>query len=65
RNPCRVFSGDGNGDSGGPDDYDMNDEEMEEFNNNKDFDIEYDPLVATIAAAAGSDDVGDENISIV
>ena len=43
----------------------MNDEEMEEFNNNKDFDIEYDPLVATIAAAAGSDDVGDENISIV
>ncbi|KAE8637331.1 hypothetical protein CSA_000002 [Cucumis sativus] len=43
----------------------MDDEEMEEFNSNKDFDIEYDPLVAAIAAAAGSDDVGDENISIV
>ena len=38
---------------------------MEEFNSNKDFDIEYDPLVAAIAATAGSDDVGDENISIV
>ncbi|KAE8648326.1 hypothetical protein Csa_023109, partial [Cucumis sativus] len=43
----------------------MDDEEMEEFNSNKDFDIEYDPLVAAIAAAAGSGDVGDENISIV
>lgn len=38
---------------------------MEEVDNKKDFDIEYDPLAAAAAAAAGSDGVGDENISIV
>lgn len=66
RNPFRVFSDDGDGDSGGPDDYDMYDDEMEEVDNKKDFDIEYDTLAAAAAAAAaGSEGVGDENISIV
>ncbi|XP_057728077.1 PLASTID TRANSCRIPTIONALLY ACTIVE protein 6, chloroplastic [Arachis stenosperma] len=34
---------------GGPDDYDMDDEELEEVDNKKDFDIEYEPLVTAAA----------------
>lgn len=35
---------DGDGDSGGPDDYDMDEEEVEEVDNKKDFEVEYEPL---------------------
>lgn len=48
-----VRADDGDADGGGPDDYDMDDEELEEVDNKKDFDIEYDPLAA------------DEDISMV
>ncbi|GMI89580.1 plastid transcriptionally active 6 [Hibiscus trionum] len=45
---------DGDGDAGGPDDYDMDEEEVEELDNKKDFDVEYDPLAATSVVAASS-----------
>ncbi|CAI0608823.1 unnamed protein product [Linum tenue] len=35
---------DGDADGGGADDYDMDDEEVEEVDNKKDYDVEYDPL---------------------
>ncbi|KAF2591633.1 hypothetical protein F2Q70_00040316 [Brassica cretica] len=35
------------------DEYDMDDEEVEEVDNKKDYDVEYDPLAAAIAAASG------------
>ncbi|XP_050365133.1 PLASTID TRANSCRIPTIONALLY ACTIVE protein 6, chloroplastic [Argentina anserina] len=44
---------DADADGGGPDDYDMDDDELEEVDNKKDFDIEYDPLAAAVAAANG------------
>lgn len=37
----------GDGESGGADDYEMDEDEMEEVDNKKDFDIEYEPLSAT------------------
>ncbi|KAK8510534.1 hypothetical protein V6N13_110049 [Hibiscus sabdariffa] len=45
---------DGDADAGGPDDYDMDEEEVEELDNKKDFDVEYDPLAATSVGAASS-----------
>ncbi|XP_057521488.1 PLASTID TRANSCRIPTIONALLY ACTIVE protein 6, chloroplastic [Amaranthus tricolor] len=39
----RVFSDDGDADGGGGD-YEMDDEEVEEVDNKKDFDVEYEPL---------------------
>ncbi|XP_039050036.1 uncharacterized protein LOC120191108 isoform X2 [Hibiscus syriacus] len=45
---------DGDADAGGPDDYDMDEEEVEELDNKKDFDVEYDPLAATSVATASS-----------
>ncbi|KAK4768558.1 hypothetical protein SAY87_003699 [Trapa incisa] len=44
RNPFLVRVDDGDGDSGGPDDYDMDEDEVEEVDNKKDFEVEYDPL---------------------
>lgn len=35
----------------------MDEEELEEVDNKKDFDIEYDPLAASSTAAAGDDDI--------
>ncbi|KAJ7965501.1 plastid transcriptionally active 6 [Quillaja saponaria] len=60
KNPFVVRADDG--DDAGPDDYEMDDEEMEEVDNKKDFDIEYDPLAA---AAAGFVSGGDEDIAMV
>ncbi|KAK8572316.1 hypothetical protein V6N13_047920 [Hibiscus sabdariffa] len=45
---------DGDADAGGPDDYDMDEEEVEELDNKKDFDVEYDPLAATSVVTASS-----------
>ncbi|GMI78384.1 plastid transcriptionally active 6 [Hibiscus trionum] len=45
---------DGDADAGGPDEYDMDEEEVEELDNKKDFDVEYDPLAATSVATASS-----------
>ncbi|KAJ8773359.1 hypothetical protein K2173_028536 [Erythroxylum novogranatense] len=52
---------DGDADGGGPDDYDMDDEEVEELDNKKDYDVEYDPLAAT----GESDANGEEDIAMV
>ncbi|KAF3447041.1 hypothetical protein FNV43_RR12221 [Rhamnella rubrinervis] len=60
-NPFAVRADDGDGDSANPDDYDMDDEELEEVDNKKDFDIEYDPLAAAAAGIVG----GEEDISMV
>ncbi|PON91558.1 Plastid transcriptionally active protein [Trema orientale] len=60
-----VRADDGDADGGGPDDYDMDDEELEEVDNKKDFDIEYDPLAAAAAASASVDVGPDEDISMV
>lgn len=57
----RADDGDGDGDSAGPDDYDMDDEELEEVDNKKDFDIEYYPLAVAAAGAVS----GEEDISMV
>ncbi|KAJ6939198.1 hypothetical protein NC651_005593 [Populus alba x Populus x berolinensis] len=46
---------------GGPDDYDMDEEEVEELDNKKDYDVEYEPLSAS-AIAVGNED---EEISMV
>lgn len=46
-------------DGGGPDEYDMDDEEVEEVDNKKDYDVEYDPLAAAMAAASGAGGDGD------
>ncbi|ONI34595.1 hypothetical protein PRUPE_1G489500 [Prunus persica] len=58
-----VRADDGDGDSAGPDDYDMDDEELEEVDNKKDFDIEYDTLAAAAAAVAAAN--GEEDIAMV
>ncbi|KAJ6405364.1 hypothetical protein OIU84_013344 [Salix udensis] len=52
---------DGDADGGGPDDYDMDEEEVEELDNKKDYDVEYEPLAAS-AIAVGNED---EEISMV
>lgn len=39
-----VHADDGDAESGGPDDYDMEDEEVEELDNKKDYDVEYEPV---------------------
>ncbi|GMN45521.1 hypothetical protein TIFTF001_014715 [Ficus carica] len=63
--PFVVRADDGDGDSGGPDDYDMDDEELEEVDNKKDFDIEYDPQAAAAAASASVVVGTDEDIAMV
>ena len=55
---------DDDGDGGGPDHYEMDEDEMEELDNKKDFDIEYDPLVPAAAAAAAAS-AADDNIAFV
>ncbi|CAH8354588.1 unnamed protein product [Eruca vesicaria subsp. sativa] len=54
---------DADADGGGQDEYDMDDEEVEEVDNKKDYDVEYDPLAAAMAAASGS--AGDGDIAFV
>ncbi|XP_054788289.1 PLASTID TRANSCRIPTIONALLY ACTIVE protein 6, chloroplastic isoform X2 [Prosopis cineraria] len=63
KNPFLVRSDDGDGDASGPDDYEMMDpDEMEEVDNKKDFEIEYDPLSGALAPSASG---GDEDIEMV
>ncbi|KAH7524562.1 hypothetical protein FEM48_Zijuj06G0132600 [Ziziphus jujuba var. spinosa] len=62
--PFVVRADDGDADGAGPDDYDMDDEELEEVDNKKDFDIEYDTLVSASSSASGSGD-GEDDIAIV
>ena len=54
---------DGDADAAGPDDYEMDEEELEQLDNNRDFDIEYEHLAA--AGAASADSGGDEDIAMV
>ncbi|KAF4370065.1 hypothetical protein CsatB_005865 [Cannabis sativa] len=60
-----VRADEGDADGGGPDDYDMDDEELEEVDNKKDFDIEYDTLTGATAASATIVVGADEDISMV
>ncbi|CAK9152026.1 unnamed protein product [Ilex paraguariensis] len=56
----RVRADDGDADGGAPDDYDMDEDEVEEVDNKKDYDVEYDPLADTaFSAVRGGDDVDD------
>ncbi|RDY00220.1 hypothetical protein CR513_16625, partial [Mucuna pruriens] len=57
--PFITRAADDDADAAGPDHYEMEEDEMEELDNKKDFDIEYDPLVPAVAAA------GDNDIAIV
>lgn len=57
-NPFLTRAEDDDGDSAGPDHYEMEEDEMEELDNKKDFDIEYDSLLPVAVAA-------DEDITIV
>ncbi|XP_021760890.1 uncharacterized protein LOC110725730 [Chenopodium quinoa] len=52
----RVFSDDGDADGGG-DDYEMDDEEVEEVDNKKDFDVEYEPLGVVSSVGMNDDEV--------
>ncbi|KAL6962234.1 PLASTID TRANSCRIPTIONALLY ACTIVE protein 6, chloroplastic [Sarracenia purpurea var. burkii] len=56
-----IRADEGDADGGGPDDYDMDEEEAEEVDNKKDYDVEYEPLVAGIGtsvfAVGGGDDI--------
>ncbi|XP_020212745.1 uncharacterized protein LOC109797200 [Cajanus cajan] len=49
-NPFLTRADDDDADAAGPDHYEMDEDEMEDLDNKKDFDIEYDPLVAAAAA---------------
>lgn len=57
KNPFIARADEGDADSGGPEDYDMDEEEVEEVDNKKDYDVEYDPLAAAAAAASVTDDI--------
>lgn len=57
RNPFVVRNDDGDADGGGPDDYEMDEEELEEIDNKKDFDIEYESLAEASAADGGDGDI--------
>ncbi|KAJ1387371.1 hypothetical protein SESBI_40031 [Sesbania bispinosa] len=50
----RVDDADVDVEAGGPDDYEMDEDEIEEVDNKRDFDIEYEPVAAAAAAAADS-----------
>ncbi|KAL8110319.1 PLASTID TRANSCRIPTIONALLY ACTIVE protein 6, chloroplastic isoform X2 [Apium graveolens] len=43
RTPSRIFADDGDADGG--DDYDMDDDEVEEVDNKKDYELEYEPIL--------------------
>lgn len=60
RNDFRVRADDGDADGGSPDDYDMEDEEMEEVDNKKDYDVEYESLLAPSPFSSSSVASGDE-----
>ncbi|KAL5714508.1 PLASTID TRANSCRIPTIONALLY ACTIVE protein 6 [Ranunculus cassubicifolius] len=47
RNTFKVHADDGDNDGASPDDYDLEEEEAEEVDNKKDYDVEYDRLFAT------------------
>ncbi|KAI3990991.1 hypothetical protein MKX01_026175 [Papaver californicum] len=55
----RVRADDGDADGGSPDDYDMEEEEMEEVDNKKDYDVEYENLL-TVSPFSTSSSGGDE-----
>uniref|UniRef100_A0A7N0ZW79 Plastid transcriptionally active 6 n=1 Tax=Kalanchoe fedtschenkoi TaxID=63787 RepID=A0A7N0ZW79_KALFE len=54
----RIKADDGDADGGGADDYDMDEEEeLEEVDNKKDYDVEYEPVLAGSSIASGDDDI--------
>ncbi|XP_058089845.1 PLASTID TRANSCRIPTIONALLY ACTIVE protein 6, chloroplastic isoform X2 [Magnolia sinica] len=58
RRDFRVRADEGDGESGSPDDYDMEEEEAEEVDNKKDYDVEYDRLFAvSVSSPNGSDEI--------
>ncbi|XP_073036779.1 LOW QUALITY PROTEIN: PLASTID TRANSCRIPTIONALLY ACTIVE protein 6, chloroplastic [Primulina eburnea] len=59
----RAWADDGDADGGGPDDYDMDEDEVDEVDNKKDFDIDYDTASTLGAGMAGHG--GDDDIAMV
>jgi hypothetical protein len=57
RNPFVARTDDGDAEGGGPDDYDMDEEELEEIDNKEDFDIEYEPLATGSGVDGGDGDI--------
>ncbi|KAK0576596.1 hypothetical protein LWI29_020271 [Acer saccharum] len=55
KSPFIVRADEGDGDSGGPDDYDMDEEEVDELDNKRDYDVEYDPLSSSSASGLDED----------
>ncbi|KAK3230570.1 hypothetical protein Dsin_002451 [Dipteronia sinensis] len=55
KSPFIVRADEGDGDSGGPDDYDMDEEEVDELDNKRDYDVEYDPLASSSAGGLDED----------
>ncbi|KAL3634788.1 PLASTID TRANSCRIPTIONALLY ACTIVE protein 6, chloroplastic [Castilleja foliolosa] len=62
RRDFRVWADDGDADGGEPDDYDMDDDEVEEVDNKKDFDVDYDTGAALVLATDGN---GGDDIAMV
>ncbi|KAF9599849.1 hypothetical protein IFM89_001795 [Coptis chinensis] len=62
RNSFRVRADDGDADGGSPDDYDMEEEETEEVDNKKDYDVEYDRLAGSSSVSVRD---GEEDIEMV
>ena len=55
RNDFKVKSDEGDGDAGGPDGYDMDEEdEVEEIDNKKDYDVEYERILGSVAVSSVS-----------
>ncbi|KAL3504284.1 hypothetical protein ACH5RR_034125 [Cinchona calisaya] len=59
----RAWADDGDGDSGGPDEYDMDEDEVEEVDNKKDFDVDYDTTTSAVIAASAVDG-GDDIVAV-
>ncbi|MQM03930.1 hypothetical protein Taro_036719, partial [Colocasia esculenta] len=60
RNDFRVRSDEGDVDAGGPEGYDMDEEEeVEELDNKKDYDVEYDRLLGAAAGSSSSESSDD------
>ncbi|CAM8939301.1 unnamed protein product [Rhodiola kirilowii] len=53
----RIKADDGDADGGGSEDYEMDEEELEEVDNKKDYDVEYEPVLAGSATVLGDEDI--------
>lgn len=61
----KVRADDGDADGGSPEDYDFEDEEAEEVDNKKDYDVEYDRLLAIRSSSSATEEAVDDDIQMV